>query len=102
MIKKPGVQVPTYRDQPPKRSQSDKLCRFHNDYGHITNDCHNLKIAIEKLIQEGELLEYVRQESGQTKRRKEDKDPKAQGNEQARETSGKREVISMIYGGPTG
>lgn len=74
VMKKPGVQIPPNRDQPPKRPQSDKFCKFYNDYGHTTNECRNLKIAIEKLIQEGELLEYVWQESRQTKRRKEDKE----------------------------
>ncbi|KAL0286726.1 UNVERIFIED_CONTAM: hypothetical protein Sradi_7141700 [Sesamum radiatum] len=33
----------------PQRPQSDKFCRFHNDYGHTTDECH-LKNEIERLI----------------------------------------------------
>ncbi|KAL0434616.1 UNVERIFIED_CONTAM: hypothetical protein Sradi_0169500 [Sesamum radiatum] len=48
----------SWRDRP-QRPQSDKFCRFHNDYGHTTEECHHLKNKIERLIQNGYLQEYV-------------------------------------------
>ncbi|KAL0462839.1 UNVERIFIED_CONTAM: hypothetical protein Slati_0171500 [Sesamum latifolium] len=43
----------------PQRPQSNKFCRFHNDYGHTTAECRHLKNEIERLIQNGYLQEYV-------------------------------------------
>ncbi|KAL0449270.1 UNVERIFIED_CONTAM: hypothetical protein Slati_1483400 [Sesamum latifolium] len=43
----------------PQRPQSDKFCRFHNDYGHTTEKCCHLRNEIERLIQNGYLQEYV-------------------------------------------
>ncbi|KAL0430720.1 UNVERIFIED_CONTAM: Transposon Ty3-G Gag-Pol polyprotein [Sesamum radiatum] len=48
----------TYRDGP-RQPKSDKFCRFHNDYGHKTEECRHLKSKIERLIQNGYLQEYV-------------------------------------------
>ncbi|KAL0416213.1 UNVERIFIED_CONTAM: hypothetical protein Slati_3453200 [Sesamum latifolium] len=42
-----------------QRPKSDKFCRFHNDYGHTTEECRHLKNEIERLIQNGYLQEYV-------------------------------------------
>ncbi|KAL8552314.1 hypothetical protein ACS0TY_001131 [Phlomoides rotata] len=39
--------------------KSDIFCRFHNDYGHDTNQCFHLKDEIERLIQVGHLKEFV-------------------------------------------
>ena len=33
--------------------------RFHRDHGHLTEECRDLKVQIEKLIQKGELQKYV-------------------------------------------
>ncbi|KAL0420908.1 UNVERIFIED_CONTAM: hypothetical protein Slati_3113700 [Sesamum latifolium] len=43
----------------PQCPKSDKFCRFHNDYGHTTEECRHLKNEIERLIQNGYLQEYV-------------------------------------------
>ncbi|KAL0417247.1 UNVERIFIED_CONTAM: hypothetical protein Slati_3556600 [Sesamum latifolium] len=43
----------------PQRPQSDKFCRFHNDYCHTTEECRHLKNEIERLIQNEYLQEYV-------------------------------------------
>ncbi|KAL0458907.1 UNVERIFIED_CONTAM: hypothetical protein Slati_0517900 [Sesamum latifolium] len=48
----------SWRDTP-RRPKSDKFCRFHNDYGHSTEECRHLKNEIERLIQDGYLQEYV-------------------------------------------
>lgn len=74
VMKKPSVQIPYKHDKPPCHPPSDKFCKFHNDYRYVTNDCCNLKIAIENLIQEAKLLKYVRRESHNLKRRWEDKE----------------------------
>ncbi|KAL0373315.1 UNVERIFIED_CONTAM: hypothetical protein Sradi_3247200 [Sesamum radiatum] len=39
--------------------QSDKFCRFHNNYDHTMEECQHLKNEIERLIQNGYLQEYV-------------------------------------------
>ncbi|KAL0386007.1 UNVERIFIED_CONTAM: hypothetical protein Sradi_2995000 [Sesamum radiatum] len=43
----------------PQRPQSNKFRRFHNDYGHTTEECQHLKNEIERIIQNGYLQEYV-------------------------------------------
>ncbi|KAL0407963.1 UNVERIFIED_CONTAM: hypothetical protein Sradi_1730700 [Sesamum radiatum] len=43
----------------PQRPQLDKFCRFHNNYGHTTEECHHTKNEIERIIQNGYLQEYV-------------------------------------------
>ncbi|KAL0455008.1 UNVERIFIED_CONTAM: hypothetical protein Slati_0840000 [Sesamum latifolium] len=48
----------SYKDGP-RQPKSDKFCRFHNDYGHTTEECRHLKSEIERLIQNGCLQEYV-------------------------------------------
>ncbi|KAL0433978.1 UNVERIFIED_CONTAM: hypothetical protein Slati_2732100 [Sesamum latifolium] len=48
----------SWRDTP-QRPKSDKFCRFHNDYGHTTEECRHLKNKIERLIQNGYLQEYL-------------------------------------------
>ena len=37
-----------------------KYCRFHQDHGHYTEDCWDLKEQIEELIQKGKLQKYVK------------------------------------------
>lgn len=36
-----------------------KYCGFHQDYDHTTENCIQLKIAIERLIRDGHLKEYI-------------------------------------------
>ncbi|KAL0454894.1 UNVERIFIED_CONTAM: hypothetical protein Slati_0828600 [Sesamum latifolium] len=48
----------SWRDTP-QRPKSDRFCRFHNDYGHITEECRHLENKIERLIENGYLQEYV-------------------------------------------
>ncbi|KAL0446118.1 UNVERIFIED_CONTAM: hypothetical protein Slati_1739700 [Sesamum latifolium] len=77
-----------------QRPQSDKFCRFHNDYGHTTKEYRHLKNEIERLIQNGYLQEYeVSPKRG----------PKIAANEKT-DTSDlpRKGVIRMITGGPIG
>ncbi|KAL0462937.1 UNVERIFIED_CONTAM: hypothetical protein Slati_0181300 [Sesamum latifolium] len=111
----------TYKDGP-RQPKSDKLCQFHNDYGHTTEECGHLKSEIERLIQNGYLQEYVCWERArgtgpyqkyETNKGKEVKNPspgspvkdmprtsmmgRAEVNDPPR-----KEIIRMIAGGPIG
>ena len=49
------------------RRSKDKYCRFHQDHGHDTADCYDLKPQIEALIKQGKLQRFIRKErSGST------------------------------------
>ncbi|KAL0381940.1 UNVERIFIED_CONTAM: hypothetical protein Slati_4608200 [Sesamum latifolium] len=81
-------------------SKSDKFCRFHNDYGHSTEECRHLKNEIERLIQNGYLQEYVCWEKarGTGPYQKKDGDktssPERSSREGAKQTSGARERMT--------
>ncbi|KAL0386318.1 UNVERIFIED_CONTAM: hypothetical protein Sradi_3026100 [Sesamum radiatum] len=102
--------------------KSDKFCRFHNDYGHTTDECRHLKNKIERLIHNGYLQEYVCWErargTGPYQKKEGDKtreirapSPGRSSREGAKQTSGGKEdnndiprkgIIRLISGGPTG
>ena len=44
------------------RRSKDKYCRFHQDHGHDTADCYDLKQQIEALIKQGKLQRFIRKE----------------------------------------
>ena len=46
----------------PNKCSKDKYCRFHQDHGHDTADCYDLKQHIEVLIKQGKLQRFVRKE----------------------------------------
>ncbi|KAL0445972.1 UNVERIFIED_CONTAM: hypothetical protein Slati_1725100 [Sesamum latifolium] len=70
-----------YKDGP-RQPKSGKFCRFHNDYGHTTEECRHLKSEIERLIQN----RYLQETSMMGK--VEVNDPPRKG------------IIRMIIGGP--
>ncbi|XP_062085433.1 uncharacterized protein LOC133791529 [Humulus lupulus] len=57
-------QVPFKRPDPMRNQKSkrdaNKLCRFHKDIGHTTDECRQLKDEIECLISRGYFMQYVR------------------------------------------
>jgi hypothetical protein len=56
---------------PPMRSQSknkDKFCLYHRDHGHYTNEYIHLKDAMEKLIRQGKLKQFVQKSDEGTSR----------------------------------
>ncbi|XP_012844534.1 PREDICTED: uncharacterized protein LOC105964572 [Erythranthe guttata] len=60
VIEQKGLAEPPHPMQPnAKRERSDRYCRFHKDKGHTTEECAQLKLAIEKLIKQGHLGEYI-------------------------------------------
>ncbi|XP_012851511.1 PREDICTED: uncharacterized protein LOC105971204 [Erythranthe guttata] len=114
VIEQKGLAEPPRPMQPnAKREKSDRYCRFHKDKGHTTEECAQLKLAIERLIKQGHLSEYI--DKPRNKRR--DDLPRRDNNrdqQQRREEGGHRRdpdnndnqptrgIISFISGGPAG
>ncbi|XP_014506155.1 uncharacterized protein LOC106765899 [Vigna radiata var. radiata] len=48
------VQIPT-----PRGADESKYCRYHQNRGHTTEDCHTLKDKLESLVQAGHLQKFV-------------------------------------------
>ncbi|KAJ0980966.1 hypothetical protein J5N97_009221 [Dioscorea zingiberensis] len=46
----------------PNRSKSKKFCKYHQDRGHSTAECVHLKDAIEGLVREGKLSQYLKKD----------------------------------------
>ncbi|KAL0366878.1 UNVERIFIED_CONTAM: hypothetical protein Sradi_3577900 [Sesamum radiatum] len=111
----------SYKDGP-RDPESEKFYRFHNDYGHTTEECRHLKSEIERIIQNDYLQEYVCWEkatgTGLYQKYKMDKDkniknfsPKSPVKDIPRPSLMKKAkvnelprkgVIRMIVGGPAG
>ncbi|XP_012835584.1 PREDICTED: uncharacterized protein LOC105956288 [Erythranthe guttata] len=114
VIEQKGLAEPPRPMQPnAKREKSDRNGRFHKDRGHTTEECAQLKVAIERLIKQGHLGEYI--DKPRNKRR--DDPPRRDNNrdqQQRREDGGHRRdidnndnqptrgIISFISGGPAG
>lgn len=51
----------TWMDKPKKNPAfgNGQLCKYHNEYGHSTDECHHLKDEIGRLIRENRLTKYV-------------------------------------------
>ena len=61
-IKQNGIDIPTPRRLNPnygtKRDRS-RYCRYHRDHGHDTDECHDLKNEIERLVKAGSLKKFT-------------------------------------------
>ena len=77
----------------PNRRSKDKYCRFHQDHGHDTADCYDLKQHIEALIKQAKLQRFVRKE--RTDQPPQEQNPR-RDNERPRPPIGD---IRMIVGG---
>ncbi|KAL5540826.1 hypothetical protein UlMin_043796 [Ulmus minor] len=64
--------IPPAIKTPVNRRDNTKYCRYHRDIGHITEECRVLKDEIERLIQRGQLRNYVRDENRQPRQEGED------------------------------
>ncbi|KAL5549136.1 hypothetical protein UlMin_004367 [Ulmus minor] len=80
---------------PVNRRDNTKYCRYHRDIGHITEECRVLKDEIERLIQRGQLRNYVRGNEQQPRQ-------PAQENQQPRQEGEDIEVRVIISGPATG
>ncbi|XP_074336672.1 uncharacterized protein LOC141673838 [Apium graveolens] len=80
---KPFYYPPKPIPAPPENRARDKYCGYHEDHGHITENCFSLKMFIEDQIKKGNMNQYLQ-------RRSNDKD-RAPG-------SGKN-VVNVVFGG---
>ena len=48
------------------------FCKYHNSFGHRTEDCYDLRDAVEQLIREGRLAKYVASQRSPRRRRASD------------------------------
>ncbi|XP_057803547.1 uncharacterized protein LOC131018867 [Salvia miltiorrhiza] len=49
----------TYRDGQPQQGPNNKLCEYHNAYGHFTKHCGHLKHQLEFLVRAGNLDQFI-------------------------------------------
>ncbi|KAL5553184.1 hypothetical protein UlMin_040585 [Ulmus minor] len=84
--------IPPTIKTPVNRRDNTKYCRYHRDIGHITEECRVLKDEIERLIQRGQLRNYVRNGDQQPRQ-------PAQENQQPGQ-EGEDIEVRVIIGGP--
>ncbi|RZS23540.1 hypothetical protein BHM03_00056491 [Ensete ventricosum] len=76
-----------------ERRNKRRYYRFHREYGHDTEECHDLQYQIEDLIRHGHLRRYVRDQSSlPTSRPPRDSSPRPKGPVEKQ--------IDVIFGGP--
>ncbi|XP_012837505.1 PREDICTED: uncharacterized protein LOC105958047 [Erythranthe guttata] len=99
----------TYAEAPKRSPTLGSFCRFHNDYGHTTNECQHLRDEIERLIRAKNLPEFVKEGNQRpqqfpARRASEPRKPEP-GREKLNERKDQvapANFISMILGGPSG
>ncbi|GAU22553.1 hypothetical protein TSUD_93200 [Trifolium subterraneum] len=81
-FKNAGIRFPKSTPFKPGQDKS-RFCAYHKSYGHLTEDCIQLKDAIEILIHNGKLKDYVkRKENPRPEKKREDTpedEPRASG-----------------------
>ncbi|XP_012846973.1 PREDICTED: uncharacterized protein LOC105966948 [Erythranthe guttata] len=99
------VQPPRQMKENPKRQKSEKYCEYHQDRGHTTDECFQLKQEIERLIKKGRLGEFVdapRHQNFQNKPRFQQKgerpNPRKDQEDDNLPTQG---ILAVISGGPS-
>ncbi|GFS31826.1 hypothetical protein Acr_00g0019390 [Actinidia rufa] len=55
----PALKWPGRMRSPPEKRPKNKWCRFHQDHGHETEDCYDLKQQVENLIKQGRLGRFI-------------------------------------------
>ncbi|GAU44076.1 hypothetical protein TSUD_368880 [Trifolium subterraneum] len=80
-FKNAGIRFPKSTPFKPSQDRS-KYCAYHKSYGHLTEDCIQLKDAIEILIWNGKLKDYVKKKENPRQEKREDTskdEPRASG-----------------------
>lgn len=63
----PMLRWPATYSQVPRRAPSaGGFCRFHNDYGHVTDECQHLRDEIERIVRTRNLKEFVKTQGAGT------------------------------------
>ncbi|XP_059441743.1 uncharacterized protein LOC132174049 [Corylus avellana] len=65
--KDPSFRWPGKMKALPQNWTTHKLCEYHNDHRHYTEDCISLRFEIEKFLRNGKLLKFVAEEKGREK-----------------------------------
>ncbi|XP_012831554.1 PREDICTED: uncharacterized protein LOC105952536 [Erythranthe guttata] len=99
--KRNDLRWPRFAREEPRRSPAlGTFCRFHNEYGHTTDECSHLKDEVERLIRANKIGDFVKIDPPRGQKRE------AQFGNPARvpppPPMPKRGYIQMISGGPTG
>ncbi|XP_012837662.1 PREDICTED: uncharacterized protein LOC105958201 [Erythranthe guttata] len=99
--KRNDLRWPRFAREEPRRSPAlGNFCRFHNEYGHTTDECSDLKDKVERLIRDNKIGDFVKIDPPRGRKRE------AQFGNPARvpppPPMPKRGYIQMISGGPTG
>jgi hypothetical protein len=55
----PNFSWPAKMRTPPQRCSSKKYCEYHNNDGHLIEDCITLRREIENFIQNGKLIKFL-------------------------------------------
>ena len=58
----PSLKWPEKMKGDPNKCNRNKYCCFHNDHGHDTDECFDLKQQIENLIRQGKLRNFLRRD----------------------------------------
>ncbi|KAK3036213.1 hypothetical protein RJ639_030369 [Escallonia herrerae] len=94
-----ALQWPDRMKSRPNKRNKDLWCHFHNDHGHITDNCWSLKRAIEALIKRGQLRKFVAPGEG-----RQQTPPAMEEREDREENAGTNNTISggIAAGGSSG
>ncbi|XP_014493464.1 uncharacterized protein LOC106755762 [Vigna radiata var. radiata] len=57
--------ITIHKRRTPRDADASKICRFHDNQGHSTEGCQELKDEIERLVRAGYLREFVKAETSQ-------------------------------------
>ncbi|XP_014501625.1 uncharacterized protein LOC106762304 [Vigna radiata var. radiata] len=74
------------RSPTPRGADESKLCRYHQNMGHSTEDCVTLKDKLESLMQAGHLREFVQRVNSRPRR--------GQGGQGSRQSAVRRELLT--------
>ncbi|GKB50015.1 hypothetical protein Tco_0900768 [Tanacetum coccineum] len=55
-----NLQPPRSMQLPPKKENQDKYCDYHEEKGHNTNDCFQLRIQLEMALESGKLNHLIK------------------------------------------
>ncbi|XP_073137071.1 uncharacterized protein [Henckelia pumila] len=116
------TQRPPWTEKGPRNRESDKYCHFHNEYGHITENCRQLDQEIERIIQQhAELKNILTRQEGYRPNKRQQERPRQRARTapphedfnhpnqgqpdddraHQRPAPPARGIINMISGGPT-